>query len=174
MSGAWTIARWRGIPLRLHWSVLVAVWAVCGFSFRPLACLAVLALIVVHEIGHAVVVRLCGAYVSQILLAGFGGSCSWGGNISPTRRALIAWGGIFGQAVLFGVALIFPRSLGAEFFVVWTRYNLILAVLNLLPVEPPWRIFPVLWGLRRRRQLKSKLRSLQRELDAVRKSEFLN
>ncbi len=145
----WTIARIRGIPIQLHWSVILAVWAICGFSFRVGACAATLLLILGHELGHAAVARACGAQVTRVQLAGFGGTCTWVdrlGRVTPFRRALIAWGGIFGQAVLYGVAIAVPHELGREFVSTWTQYNVILALLNLVPIPPldgaeAWRIF---------------------------------
>ena len=81
---------YRGAPLRWHWTlpVGVAVWS--RFELAPLAWLAVLALILVHEAGHAALVRHYQLRVVGVDLHGLGGETHWIGRPSLRQRVVIA------------------------------------------------------------------------------------
>jgi stage IV sporulation protein FB len=158
-SGYFTLGHWRGAPIRLHWSVLlVGVW----FGRDSIArWLALFALILLHELGHATFVRYFRHRVVGIYLTGLGGVCSWSGNASAIETAAIAWGGIAAQALLYAATTIFvlvtggPSSrLEAELVDVFTRTNAWLMAINLLPFPPldgahAWSLFRL---LRQRRE----------------------
>jgi Zn-dependent protease len=81
--------------------------------------------------------------VTGIALTGFGGVCYWQGYPTKWHRAAIAWGGVLGQALLFGAAigttsvLGLPKTLfNQELFEALTGTNFMMAALNLLPVKP--------------------------------------
>jgi Zn-dependent protease len=151
MAGYWTIGNFRGAPIRLHWSVLLF-----GFWFARgsiAAWIAILLLILAHELGHAVFVRRFGHRVISIDVTGFGGACAWTGSATPRESALIAWGGVIVQAILYALAQLYvlvegdPRSaVDWAIYGVFTRTNLWIMAINLLPFEPldgarAWTIF---------------------------------
>ena len=110
-------------------------------------------LVMVHEIGHALVVWRFGHSVSVIEATGFGGACQWSGNASPFEESAIAWGGVLAQAVLLALAYAWlalsgPPTSSEEWTLVQlaTRTNLWLIFVNLMPMPPldgakAWRIF---------------------------------
>ena len=142
-TGYLQIARIRGAPVRIHWSVVLGALFFTGMRFEPAAWLAFLALVLIHELGHAAVVLACGRRVAGIEVLAFGGVCRWSGDTTPMQRAVIAWGGVLAQAVLYaatwGVVLATggPTSrFGMELVSVFTETNLWVAGLNLLPIPP--------------------------------------
>lgn len=152
------------VPVRLHWSVLLGLLVFSGFHFDPIGWLGVLALILVHEAGHALVVKWAGGRATAIELTGFGGLCRWEGDVSPIGRAAIAWGGIWGQLVVLAVAMALPAlgaapdsRVGFHLWSIATQSNVWLIAFNLLPVSPldgaeAWPL-PLLLGRRVRASL---------------------
>lgn len=152
------------VPVRLHWSVLLGLLVFSGFRFDPVGWLGVLGLILVHEAGHALVVKRAGGRATAIELTGFGGLCRWEGDVSPTGRAAIAWGGVWGQLVVLAVAVslgalgVQPESaFGWRLLSIATDSNVWMIAFNLLPVSPldgaeAWRL-PLLLGRRVRARL---------------------
>jgi stage IV sporulation protein FB len=161
-TGFLQLGRIRGAPIRIHWSVLLGLLFFSGFRFAPAAWLGFVALILIHELGHALIVLRYGLRVVAVDVHGFGGECRWEGTPTAWQRAVIAWGGVFGQAVLLlgtlGVlyATGAPTTLfGAELASVFVYTNLWLAGVNLLPIPPldgskAWSIVS-LWKTRRAR-----------------------
>ncbi len=161
---SWTLFRLRGAPVRIHWSAPLGVWAFGGFVFDAVYLVAALGLVLVHEVGHALVVRAAGARVVELELNGLGGYCRWQGEVSPVGRAAIAFGGVWAQlALLFAALALVPTGLfdgsraGFVFFWVATQSNVWMVLLNLLPVKPldgaeAWRL-PLLLGRAARRRL---------------------
>ncbi|MFO0592751.1 MAG: hypothetical protein U0441_34730 [Polyangiaceae bacterium] len=155
--GSWTIARLWGVPVRVHWSVIVFALLSGGFKFRPGAWVATLLLILIHEIGHALVVRRVGARATALDVLGFGGLCWWEGRVTPLQRAAIAWGGIWAQLVVFAIAALYVSLRGypahtfvADMLHVAVTNNLYLVAFNLLPIQPldgaeAWSLVPLLW-----------------------------
>jgi hypothetical protein len=85
-------------------------------------------------------------------VTGLGGACRWSGNANPLEEAIIAWGGVLAQLVIFGATLIWLRLLpptgafGWEVAAAFTDTNLWLIAINLLPIPPldgarAWSIF---------------------------------
>lgn len=142
-AGYLTIARWHGVPLRFHWTVPLGAFLLGGMRFDPQFWLGFLVLVLVHEAGHALVVRACHRRVLAIDVHGAGGLCRWAGGASPMQRAAIAWGGVWAQMALAAGVLVFtavhglPDSrLGATFDEVFVDRNLWVIALNLLPFAP--------------------------------------
>jgi stage IV sporulation protein FB len=142
-TGFLPIARVRGAPVRIHWSVVLGALFFTGLRFAPAAWLAFLALVLIHELGHAAVVLACGMRVVSVDVLAFGGVCRWTGDSTPLQRAVIAWGGVLAQlalyAVTWGVMLATgaPTSrFGLDLFSVFTTTNLWVAMVNLLPIPP--------------------------------------
>src|SRR5262245_20659397 len=88
----------------IHWTALALAFIVSGFSFRPAAWLAVLAVILIHEFGHAAAVLRARATVVAIRMDAMGGCCEWAGQVTPTQRLAIVWGGVLAQLLLWGAA----------------------------------------------------------------------
>lgn len=102
---AWKVGSWRGVPIRIHASTPIGLYAFSGFRFIPEWWACTLALVLLHELGHALAVRLVGGKATEVMLTGFGGHCGWVGEVSPLGRAAIACGGVAAQLALLGLAL---------------------------------------------------------------------
>jgi stage IV sporulation protein FB len=142
-TGFLTIARFRGAPIRLHWTLPIGALLFSGFRFAPVFWAAFFGLVLIHELGHATIVRRFRHRVLAIDVTGFGGLCRWSGTATPFERACIAWGGVLAQFVVLIGAVAVRLVLGpptsfaiAEVLHVFTVTNLWLIGLNLLPVPP--------------------------------------
>ena len=168
--------------MSIHWSAPIGFFVFFGFSVRPVGWLILAALILMHEWGHAAMVRRFGLFVHSIVLTGAGGECAWGGQATATERALIAWGGVFGQipALLLGFALaaILPAKappLLAEAVTTLVEVNVMIMVFNLLPIPgldgwEAWRLFAPssLKGVGaslRRQSMHARRRKIERDLE---------
>lgn len=141
--GYWRIGAIRGVPIRVHWTMPVGALIFGGFRFAPVFWLGFFGLILIHELGHAALVRTFGHRVSSVDITGFGGLCRWSGLATPNQRSAIAWGGVAAQAVVLVLALAgllllgSPTSwMGAQIVSVLVWTNLWLMGLNLLPIPP--------------------------------------
>jgi stage IV sporulation protein FB len=152
----------RNAPVRLHWSAPLGCLFFGGFAFVPGFWLGFLLVILIHELGHAFVVRRARQTVLSVDVHGLGGVCQWVGNASPIERACIAWGGVWGQMALLVVALpvwlLVPTYsvYQEQFLQALVRGNLFLAALNLLPIPPldgaeAWKLPKLLWNRRKRK-----------------------
>lgn len=162
MKSWWSLGRVGGTPVRLHWSVLLGAVIFSGFRFAPGAWLGFVLVILVHELGHMVVVKLARQRALGIDIHGLGGECQWAGNATPMQRAAIAWGGVWGQLALFALALPLSYVVGAQLgqfgldlFYALTWGSLFIAAINLLPFPPldgaeAWRLPPMLYRRLRR------------------------
>jgi hypothetical protein len=175
-NGCLVIKLSGAIPAALiHWTALALAIIVSGFSFRPWAWLAIFAVILIHEFGHAAAVLRARAIVVAIRMDGAGGCCEWAGYVTLTQRLAIAWGGVLAQLLLWGAAFVayiylgrFISSFSGEFLPILLRWNLILIALNLLPVKPldgyeAWPLLRLTWQDWRRRRLKARRRRLTAE-----------
>jgi stage IV sporulation protein FB len=164
MSGGWlTVGRFRGAPIRLHWTLPIGALAWSRFSFAPALWLAFAALILLHELGHALIVLRYRLGLSEIALHGAGGYCRHERSGSRFEESAIAWGGVLAQLALYlGVSLA-ELSLGppttlaaAQALYVFTSANLWLIAINLIPIEPldgakAWPLVGMLLSRLRRR-----------------------
>jgi len=137
-----TAARYRGAPIKLHWSLIVGLLWVSGLSFLPGAWAGYVLVVLLHEMGHAFVARRYGLAVKEIMLHGLGGHCAYVGYPTPWQRAVIASGGVSVQALLLAIFvplyLLLPPG-GANqtaFFSVMVFTNLFLILFNLIPIAP--------------------------------------
>lgn len=172
-NGYLRLGRIGGAPVRVHWSAPLTIAGLGvllnGFRFAPGAWLAILILIVVHELGHAVTVRAFGLGLVSVDIRGIGGQCQWYGSPTPIRRAVIAWGGVLGQAVILAIAapalLLVPAGTPLfvmEMLLAFTYSNLQLMAFNLLPIPgfdgaEAWKLFgrgglPAWWRDRARKK----------------------
>lgn len=163
-KGSLVVGRFRGAPIRIHWTTPLGVLFFSGLNFAPGAWLAFVLVILVHELGHAVAVAACRQRTVAIDVHGFGGLCWWEGDATPLQRAIIAWGGVIAQAVL-GIATLLvlaisgqPESVfAAQLLGAFLAPNFWMIVLNLLPMPPldgaeAWKIVPILAARARRRR----------------------
>ena len=83
-GGYFRIGRFGGAPVRIHWSAPIGAFAFCGFGFFPGAWAAFLLLILIHELGHAIMVRSFGLHVVSVDVHGLGGYFSQNGGLRPS------------------------------------------------------------------------------------------
>jgi stage IV sporulation protein FB len=169
-KGFYRVARPFGVVLLAHWSLPLGALLAGGLDFRPLAWAAFVVLVVIHDVGHALLVRWTGMRALAWELTGFGGVCRWRGSASPAQRALIAWGGILAQVLVALTAWLATSIFGAP-TTAWGQTitstlietNLWVLALNLLPIPPldgavAWGLFGHLgdsWRAAERRVLSS-------------------
>lgn len=153
--GAVTLFRYRGVPIRAHWTLPLVALLMGGLRFAPGAWGGWILVVLLHEMGHAFWALRYRMEVREILLHGFGGHCAYAGLPSPRERAVVAWGGVMAQAILFAIALPVsalvpaPNAHVADLYSVLTASNLYVALLNLLPIRPldgaeAWKLVPLL------------------------------
>lgn len=143
---------WQGIPVFAHVSLPLGLLIVSRLSFAPQAWLGFVVVVVAHELGHAFLLRRYRLPVLGIVLHMAGGECHTTTNISSWESAIVAWGGIAAQLLLF-CFMATLTTLGAwsqafvdsTFYYTLTAMNLGLAGLNLLPIAPldgreAWRL----------------------------------
>lgn len=149
MSWSVPIGRIRGFPIRVHLSVLVPVLLllyeplilrdkpalVRGAIVLALGAIAILG----HELAHALVALRYRARVHGIVLWPLGGLTELSDVPQrPWAEAVIALAGPFANLALAGVGLELstqPDPVGA-YANLFAHWNLLLFVLNLLPVQP--------------------------------------
>ena len=163
MRSTWRLGRWRGIPITLHWTVLLALpwfyYQTRSVVATAIACVAFFFLLVVHELGHAAVARWRNVRVQSIQLYFIHGLCTHDEPYDEEDDVLIAWGGVAAQLVLlviaFGTSMLLASfaplayNLVAPAFRVLIQTNLLIMVINLIPVAPldgvkAWRALPLL------------------------------
>ncbi|PZR13198.1 MAG: hypothetical protein DI536_12985 [Archangium gephyra] len=161
------VGSWKNVPIYVHATTPIGLLIYAGVS--PSAWAAFAGVILLHELGHAAVVRAAGGRATEVMVHGFGGYCRWLGDVTPLGRAAIACGGVAAQLVLLFVALAFEKFgvvpwgvRGSDFWYRLTTGNAMIIALNLLPVSPldgaeAWR-FPLLLGQRLRARLSAKQR----------------
>lgn len=141
--GYLTIARFKGAPVRVHWSTPLGALVFTRFMFMPGAWLGFFLIVLFHELGHAALVKAARMQIVSIDVHGLGGVCRWYGVPSPRWRAIIAWGGVLAQALvllLTGMALLALPTITSPFVgqlvdtFLWT--NLFIIAINLLPIPP--------------------------------------
>jgi Zn-dependent protease len=142
-SGYLVLGRFRGVPVRVHVLMPLGALFFSGFRFEPGAWLGFVLIILLHEIGHALLVMRYGLGVSSIDLHAYGGATRWSGQATDHQRSVVAWGGVLAQAALFAATITAvavlgpPRTFFARDLVyVFTQTNLWLMALNMLPFPP--------------------------------------
>jgi Zn-dependent protease len=160
MDGNFTIGRFGGVEVRLHWSLLAVfaliVWSLADGVFPSqnpglsgethlamaiAAALLFLASILLHELGHSWVARREGIEVDSISLWLFGGVAQFKDRFpSAGAEFRVAVAGplvSIGLGVVF-VAIALPSVPSAvDGVAAWLGYiNLVLAAFNLLPASP--------------------------------------
>jgi Zn-dependent protease len=183
--GWWTLARFRGAPVRVHWTLLVGAFVWGQLRFVPAFWLGFATLILIHELGHALFVLRYRLGLSEIALHGAGGYCAHVHTGTRYQSAVVAWGGVLAQLVLYLVVQACYSLFGpppsyqlAVFLSVFGYTNLMIIALNLIPFEPldgakAWPLLGMLAARfrkraserdasKRRRNVQDELRALER------------
>ena len=160
-TGYWNVGRIMGVPIRLHWTIPVGAFVFGRFQFVPGFWLGFFLLVLIHELGHAFLVRQRGLHNHEIRVHGLGG-VSIHERGSAYDRAIIAWGGVLAQLVVLYVPtrivvelVPLPSSLFLlQLLSAFLYTNLMLAAFNLIPIPPldgaeAWKL-PGLWRARRK------------------------
>jgi Zn-dependent protease len=183
------IGAFRRRPILVHWSVPVVGAIMIAFNysepvFAASLCAAYFVLLLIHEIGHAIVADFRRCTVSQIEIYPIHGLCRYFPNTAEDQ-AFIAWGGVLAQfAVAVVVVAIVDVTGGTRIngldiaFAVLGYISPVIAIVNLLPVRPldgasAWRIGPILMRrvvrrLRRKRDITA-MEAMESALKAARK-----
>ncbi len=179
-SGFWTVGTFRGVPVRLHWSIAVGAYVFGGFRFIPAYWAGFVLLILLHEIGHALLVQRYHLGVSEIVIHGAGGYCRHERAASSWQDSVIAWGGVLAQAVVYVIAVVVGRLAAPvtspaayQLLYLFTATNIWLICVNLLPIEPldgkqAWALFPQL--IRRLRSGRRGGGSKEQDLEAAQRA----
>jgi len=142
-GGYLTLGRWRGAPVRAHWTLPVGAFVFGQGRFVPGFWLGFFLLVLIHELGHAMLVRRYRQQVVSIDIHALGGVCRWTGDPTAIMRARIAWGGVLAQAVALvaahvALALAGPpaSALAGHLVAAFTTTNVWMIAINLIPVAP--------------------------------------
>jgi stage IV sporulation protein FB len=194
MRSTWWLGKWRGIPIAVHWTVLLGLPWLYFFHVRSVLGIAVafaafLFLLLAHELGHAAVAMWRNVPVGDVQLFFIHGYCTHDEPYDEEDDVLIAWGGVGAQLVVLVVA-IGAKALVATFspvaaavvaplFRVLVETNLWIMVFNLIPVPPldgakAWRIIPLLrerfpqlsWAKIRKWRFGARERARDKQLEA--------
>src|SRR4029079_9211408 len=90
----------------LHWTTPIGFFLLSGMSLNPLVWAAMLGIMIVHELGHALLARRYGLHLLSIDITGVGGVCRLEGDPTLREAAIVAWGGVLAQAALAVVTLV--------------------------------------------------------------------
>ncbi|MCC6648117.1 MAG: hypothetical protein IT374_21425 [Polyangiaceae bacterium] len=161
-QGYLRLFRVGGVPVRAHWSVPLGLLLLSRLRFAPGVWLGFVIVILLHELGHALLVRRAGLPVLGVDLSGLGGLCRFAGPASPWQAGVIAWGGVLAQAplaagafVAWRAGLVGPSStFAADLLDTLIYVNLWIAGFNLLPVPgldgaTAWPLLGMWWRRRR-------------------------
>ena len=150
------------IPVLIHWAPLSILALLLLLAFENislfLAYLSVVFLVLIHELGHAGVARKLGHYCEFITINVVYGRCHIKmERLSSYDEALISWGGLLAQLIIFVPSLIFFSLLGyssiepinALIFVLVFMNGASIAF-NLIPASPidgamAWKAVPVIY-----------------------------
>jgi Zn-dependent protease len=139
--------------VRVHLATPVGLYVFTGFSYNPLLWAGFAVIILIHELGHALLVRRYRLQVLSIDINGIGGVCRYAGQATDVQESVIAWGGVLGQGVLLGITEVIGKTVGlhGETYVgrvaeMLVAANFCLIAINLLPVPPldgakAWALF---------------------------------
>jgi Zn-dependent protease len=146
----------------MHWTVLLSFAWLYLIFFDVVAMLfgavALAVLFVAHEYGHVFVLRRRKIAVTGISFWGIHGETSYNEYAAkPGDATAVAWGGVAAQALVGVVALAlaafvpfaaipFGERAWAPMYLVFTRINIFLIIIALLPIGPfdghaAWQVF---------------------------------
>jgi len=128
-----------GVPLRLHWSVLLLIglfvmqMGLMGFLFFTLLSFSIL----FHEYAHVWVAKRCGLEVKEVLYFGLGAGAFMESLGEPKVELKVAAAGPLSSLILAMIFLplvfISPNTIA---FLYLFSMNVLLAIFNALPIYP--------------------------------------
>lgn len=142
-----TVARLAGVPVRLHWSLIVvafalAIWVsrVGSVAMLPVALAGLVGLmlsVLAHELGHVAVARRFGIRTDEILLLAIGGAARMELRVvSPYTDLLVSLAGP-AVSLLLGLTLTSVGLLwGWPALLLLGVANLVMGLFNLIPAFP--------------------------------------
>ena len=159
----WQLGTWGRIPVSMHWTVLLSFAWLYIIFFDLVATLfgavALSILFVAHEYGHVFVLRRRKIAVTGIAFFGIHGETSYNEYAArPGDTIAVAWGGIAAQTMVLVLALAagalipfreipFGPLVWAPMELVFTKFNIFLMIIALLPIGPfdghaAWKVIP--------------------------------
>lgn len=133
MFKSYKIGRIAGIDLYLHGTFFLLL-LLTALSGGALTLVMLFAIVVLHELGHALAARHYGIPTQAITLYPIGGVARMqGGRFTPHQEMVVAAAGPAVNFALAGVTLLFPPTPLLSLFL---AYNLGLGLFNLLPAFP--------------------------------------
>jgi len=191
MQDHWDLGRWRGVPVSMHWTVLLAfpwlyLWT-RSLLGAAIGSVAFLALCIAHEFGHVWAARRRRIPVNAVTLSGMHGETDRGFARTQQDEVFVAWAGVGAQMLILIFALIAGQLLGyvgnplvwlvaGPIIAVWTHWNVFLMIIALLPIGPmdghaAWRIIAIIKSKFRKKKVGEKKPAKlsaerQRELEA--------
>ncbi|HSS26519.1 MAG TPA: hypothetical protein VLL50_01065 [Usitatibacter sp.] len=168
----WRLGTWGRIPVAMHWTVLLAfAWMYLVFWSLPgtlLGAAALFAVMIIHEMGHVLVLRRRKVPIDSITFFGVHGTTSHVPSSQGIEIA-VAWAGVVAQVVLLVITLSVAPLLDFSsvpallawawgvIYLVFTKLNVFLMVIALLPIGPfdgraAWSIFSYVKAVRRRKR----------------------
>lgn len=136
-----------GVPVHLHWSVLLGGLIPCvyvGFSIVdiPFFTVAFVLLVGVHEFGHALAAKLLGLEVFEVQINITGGRCRYELPSIIWKALFVTSAGILAQVILLLIAIIYSAMVGYEsgrvtscFLLVFTFINALVLIVNVIPAK---------------------------------------
>lgn len=136
-----------GVPVHLHWSVLLGGLIPClyvGFNIIDILffTVAFILLVGVHEFGHAFAAKLLGLRVFEVQINVTGGHCSYELPTIIWKALFVTSAGILAQIILFLIAMIYIALFGYEsnrvincFLLVFTFINFLVLIVNVIPAK---------------------------------------
>lgn len=175
MENYWQLGRWGGVRVAMHWTVLIVfAWLyflVGGLLATLVASGAFLALLVVHELGHVAVLRRRKIAVESVTFYGIHGTTAHG-YARPLDEIAVAWGGVAAQLAVLVLALAagyfldsvtgaWVAAIASPVLFVFTKVNLFLVIVALLPIGPfdgqaAWKVIPWMRAKAKRRKVSPK------------------
>jgi Zn-dependent protease len=153
-------ARVLGARVFVHWSVLAIVGLLAFMSFRSpvhaaISIASYLGVILIHELGHALMAHRLGYEVGAIRVAFLHGRCEHEAPQTEMDEVLISWGGVLAQFTIALPVLIIATVFEEYDFgylspaVAFLGYvNVLVALVNLAPApeldgHTAWRVIPL-------------------------------
>lgn len=152
------IFKFKGVPIMFHWSTLVIVLLIFITSISnttfPISLMYWLIILIGHELGHMWFASRLDLKSTKIEIYPIGGLCYSEEAQTEYENALVAWGGIIVQAMIFIPVFILsfivnnPSYELKELFYYLGTLNLIIALINLVPIPPldgakAWKWIPL-------------------------------
>ncbi len=154
-----SLFKFQKVPIYAHWSLCIIMLFVVVLSFQYsfifVSVISILAIMLIHELGHLLLANKLGLKTYRINLYLIHASCERHLSNSEYENHLVAWGGVLAQAVVFVPSLLFfhifindlPDYLLISLFFLG-HVSLLTALFNLLPLpyfdgSSCWKALPL-------------------------------